>query len=82
MQTVPEFIDAYSKAHPNHFKTAANHSFHCNCMDCVTFLWTTGHQNMRKKDPAYQSIIRSQVYLRKLSQAQILTLRDLFNSYL
>lgn len=83
MHTVPEFIESYAIDNPEHFMTAANHLFNCDCMDCVTFLWTTGHTNFPTTDPNFKAISKSLVPLgRGLSPAQTTVLRTLFNTYL
>lgn len=83
MQTVPEFIESYATDNPNHFMTAANHLFDCDCMDCVTFLWTTGHSSFPTTDPNFKAISKSLVQQgRGLSHAQTTVLRALFDAYL
>lgn len=79
---VPEFISSYAESHPNHFIVAAEHTFDCNCMDCITFLYTTGEHLFDLQDPAYKMIQNWEVIGEVLSSTQIYVLRQLFDKYL
>lgn len=80
--SVPEFIFNYEKSHPNHYVVASNHLFECNCMDCITFLYTTGDHLFDHEDPLYEKLQSSLVSNDQLSFTQISLLRELFNTYL